>query len=283
MKRTKGCDNIVTKEKTRFEKVKLKVNEFCLFDDDFMNMVFEDDYESTALILSIILQKDLKIISVRTQYNIKNLEGHSVILDIHAIDSDGKEYDIEIQRQDKGACVKRARYNSSIMDTKMLPASEDYADLQESYVIFITKKDVLGGNKAIYHIERVIDETGEYFGDGAHIIYVNGSYKSDSPLGLLMHDFSCSNPEDMHYKILADRARYFKQNEEGVKKVSKIMEEMAREFATEVAEEMAEEKLKAVVAKMLRSGKLSVEEIAEYSELPVDTVKEIQNTWCDLV
>ena len=31
-----------------------------------------------------------------------------------------------------------------------------------------------------------------------------------------MHDFSCTNPKDMYYKILADRVRYFKEDEEGV-------------------------------------------------------------------
>ena len=31
-----------------------------------------------------------------------------------------------------------------------------------------------------------------------------------------MHDFSCTDPKDMYYKILADRVRYFKEDEEGV-------------------------------------------------------------------
>ena len=70
----------------------------------------------------------------------------------------------------------------------------------------------MGGNKPIYHIDRMVNETGKFFRDEAHIIYVNGAYRDDSPLGLLMHDFSCTNPKDMNYKILADKTRYFKED-----------------------------------------------------------------------
>lgn len=36
------------------------------------------------------------------------------LLDIHAVDTVGKKYNIEVQRADKGAGAKRARYNSSV-------------------------------------------------------------------------------------------------------------------------------------------------------------------------
>ena len=36
----------------------------------------------------------------------KNLQGRSAILDVHAVDNTGKEFDCEIQRSDKGAGVK---------------------------------------------------------------------------------------------------------------------------------------------------------------------------------
>ena len=95
-----------------------KLKAFCLFDDDFMSKVFEDNYECIELILHIIMDKpDLKVQIAQIQYSIKNLEGRSVRLDIHAIDTIGKKYNIEVQREDKGASPKRARYNSSVIDT----------------------------------------------------------------------------------------------------------------------------------------------------------------------
>ena len=32
-----------------------------------------------------------------------------------------------------------------------------------------------------------------------------------------MHDFFCTDPDDMHYKELADKVRYFKEDEKGRK------------------------------------------------------------------
>lgn len=68
------------------------------------------------MILRVILQRELQVMEVHTQYQISNLQGRTVKLDIAAVDIDGKWYDIEIQRDDKGAQARRARHNSSMLD-----------------------------------------------------------------------------------------------------------------------------------------------------------------------
>ena len=133
------------------------IKEFCLMDDTFMSTVFADNIECTELLLHIILNRqDLKVQSVTTQHELKNLHGRSIRLDIHAIDADGKEYDIEVQRDDNGALPQRARYNSSLLDAQLLGTGEYFDKLPETYIIFITENDVLGANKPVYHIERTI-------------------------------------------------------------------------------------------------------------------------------
>lgn len=88
--------------------------------------------------------------------------------------------DIEVQRDNDGADVRRARYNSGMLDTRLLEKGRPYSDLVDSYVIFITEHDVLKRDLPIYHITRKIDETVESFGDGTHIIYVNGEHDKGS-------------------------------------------------------------------------------------------------------
>lgn len=136
-------------------------------------------------------------------------------------------------------------------------------------IIFITENDVLGKGKLIYHINRVIEETGEPFDDGSHIIYVNGAYRDDTPLGKLMHDFSCSNPADMNYEVLAERTRYFKEDKEGLESMCKVVEDMINE---EVRESNIE-----IAMRMLERGKMSIEEIAEDVGLSVEEVKRISD------
>ena len=175
---------------------------FRLLDDDFMSKVFEDK-ECAQLLLHIILERsDLVVQEVHGQYSIKNLQGRSVRLDILAVDQEGKHYNIEIQRQDEGADARRARYNSSLLDANLTHPGDRYEELRETYVIFITERDVLKAGLPIYHIDRMIQETGKPFGDGSHIIYVNAQCKNDTPLGKLMHDFSCTQADDMHYPVL---------------------------------------------------------------------------------
>ena len=79
----------------------------------------------------------------------------------------------------------------------------------------ITENDVMKGNQPIYPVERYVTIGGNkvLFGDGSHIIYVNGKYRGNDEIGKLMHDFSCTNPDDMNYETLAKKARYFKQDE----------------------------------------------------------------------
>lgn len=47
-----------------------------------------------------------------------------------------------------------------------------FDELPESYVIFITRDDILGYGLPIYHIDRQIKEINIAFQDEAHIIYV---------------------------------------------------------------------------------------------------------------
>lgn len=141
--------------------------------------------------------------------------------------------------------------------------------LPETYVIFITENDVIGKGKAIYPIERYITGTGEKFDDGSHILYVNGVYRDDSQVGKLMHEFSCTNPDDMHFGVLAERVRFFKESKEGVAIMCRSMEEMRNQSLREGKTET----MKAVALRMLQAGKYALEEIADISGLPLDEVK----------
>ena len=111
---------------------------FRLLDDDFMSKVFEDK-KCTEFLLQIILnRKDLRVESIQVQYDIKNLQGRSIRLDILAIDIKGRVYNIEIQRNDKGAGVKRARYNSSLIDANITEPGDKYQNLNEIIYVFLT-------------------------------------------------------------------------------------------------------------------------------------------------
>ena len=155
------------------------------------------------------------------------------------------------------------------MDVESLHSSQDFDELPETYVIFITEKDIFNYGEPIYRIERVLINFADkpLFNDGEHIIYVNGSYRGDSDIGRLMHDFNCSDPADMNYGLMKEAAKYYKNTPEGVETMSKIFEEIRDEAVKRHAVETAE--------RMIAAGKLTVDEIAEYSGLSLEEVQKL--------
>lgn len=255
----------------RHNRISEKVQQMCLMHDSFMSAVLQDT-ECCEVVVNIILNRnDIKVSKSYSQYSIQNLRGRSVKLDIFATDSDGKVYNIEIQRADAGAVPQRARYNSSIIDANISAPGEKYTDIPETYVIFITENDIIGKGKPLYTIERVIKETGDEFGDGSHILYVNAGIQDETPLGQLMADFNCVDPHGMKNKVLAERADYFKNNKEGNRIMCKIVEELVNEEREDIEKKANID----TACRMIEKGKYSVEEIAEMSNLLLDEVEKL--------
>lgn len=203
------------------------INKFTLMDDTFMTQVFSGDLECTEELLKIILKRnDLSVIKSVTQLTIGNLFGRSVRLDIYANDATGKQYDIEVQQDDSGTVPERARLNSALFDSRLTTSGEKYKEMPETYIIFITSNDVLKGGLPVYTIERTIQETGELFGDKAHIVYVNGSHRGNDEVGWLMHDFNCKDYREMHNPKIAERVRYFKEEPKGVTEMCETMQKI---------------------------------------------------------
>lgn len=226
------------------------VNELTLFDDDLMSRGFDKNIKATELLLRIILGKKVKVISVTGQNEMKNHQvgGRNITLDVDAMDQNGEEIDIEVQGNSEGAHVRRARYHSSMVDSRMLKEGQAFRELKDSYVIFIYKHDKFRKGLPLYHVERYVGETNEQFRDGSHIIYVNGNYKGNDEIGQLMQDFREKNPECMHYTELAESVKHFKEKEGGREEMSEIVER----YINERVEERVEERVKECVEERVK-------------------------------
>ena len=222
----------VTQNQDRINKL---IDELTLFDDDLMSRVFDKNIEATELLLRIILERKIKVISVNGQEEMKSaaVGGRNITLDVHALDENGEKMDIEVQGNSEGAHIRRARYHSSVLDSRMLKEGQEFKEIKDSYVIFIYKHDKFQKGLPLYHIDRYVRETNELFKDGSHIIYVNGNYKGDDEIGHLMQDFHQTDPDNMHYKELSQGVRHFKEVEEGRDTMCEAVQEYAKEYASE--------------------------------------------------
>ena len=247
----------------RHQKAMQRIRGFRLMDDDFMSVCFKDCPEAANRVLGIILGKpDIRVTSVRTQVEVRNLYGRTIRLDMMAEDKDGV-YNCEIQRADRGATPRRARYHGSLLDAGQSVKGALYEDIPETYIIFITEKDHFGKGEPTYRFDRYCKDSGIDLDDGLHIIYVNGEYRGNDDMGRLMHDFSCTKADELHYTELAARIRYFKEDEKGVRSMCRSIEEMLRE------EDMC------IAKRLIALGKISVDDIAKCANLDVETVRQL--------
>ena len=80
------------------------------------------------------------------------------------------------------------------------------------------------------------------------------------------------HPDDMKSRILAERVRYLKESDKGVRHMCRIMEEFAKE---ERKEAKIEERIE-MAAKLLELGKMTEEELAETFKLNARQMKAIK-------
>ena len=253
-------------ETTATEKRLKAIEGFRLFDDTFMSAVFDGQIPATELLLKAILSDwEISVVSCEAQYYLSNIYGRETKLDILARSADGAAYHVEVQRDLTGASVQRARFSAAMVDVTLLQKGQPHQEMPERYTIFITEKDMFGRGAACYHAEnRVAELDNAPLCDGGHIIYVNGEYRDlDTPIGQLMHDFFCVDPDDIIDPILRERVRYLKQTEGGRDEMCKIMENMINEEKIELAKDA------------IKRGNLTLEQIAETLKLPLAFVQEL--------
>ena len=261
---------------SRYEKYKGIIKNFTLMSDIFMRNVFKKR-ECLEYVLQVIMEKqDLHVIDQIIQKDYKNLQGRSAVMDCVARDSTGKQFDVEIQQDNEGASPKRARYHSGLMDMNTLNPGQDFEELPESYVIFITRDDILGYGLPIYHIDWQIKELNEAFQDEAHIIYVNSRKQDDTELGKLMHDLHCKKADEMHSPILAKRVYELKETQKGVELMCHEMEKIYSE-GMESGEKRGELKAKKETILSLAEMGIPVNKIAKAVNL---SEKDVQK-WID--
>ena len=91
-------------------------------------------------------------------------ESKGIRLDVYVSDPE-HVFDIEIQTSIPPSLPKRTRYYQSLMDVDNLLRGQSYAELKESYVIFICLKDPFKKDLPVYTFRNVCSEDGDIFLD----------------------------------------------------------------------------------------------------------------------
>ena len=261
------------------EKKKI-IASLTLMDDLFMEVVLEEQACTEYILQTILDKSSLKLKEQRLQKRLPNLHGRALVLDCLCIDEKGLLYNIEVQNSSAGAIPKRARYHAALMDTHTLKKGEKFSKLPESYVIFITDKDVLGEGEQLYQIERVIRKSGNLFKDGSHILYFNTARQDDNALGKLARDFKEAKPKEIQSKVLSHRVASLKEGKldrEGEKKMNVLLEKYRKKAVEEGMEkgiekgieqgmQQGQNRLALLVGQLLNAGRMDDLKRVSYDE-----------------
>jgi flagellar biosynthesis/type III secretory pathway protein FliH len=82
---------------------------------------------------------------------------------------------------------------------------------------------------ATYRYDRTERATGLSLNDEVHIIIANCTYKGNDELGRLLRSFVQSDPNKIEDAMVRGRVQYYKQQPEGVREMTSLMEQWRRE------------------------------------------------------
>lgn len=190
-----------------------EAKKFNLLSNVFMSVVLDDKEACQHVIRVITGIGDLVVKEVRSQYRISKITSHDAILDILAEDGKGQLYNLEIQRKDTVDHARRTRFYTAMIDSGYLLKGQEYSEMPEVHIIYISETDVWKAGKTVYEVEKRLKDTEMEYDDGVHIIYVNAAVDDGSDIAKLMKYFKTADPQDMSQGSLSRRVHQLKCEE----------------------------------------------------------------------
>lgn len=205
-----------------------RVQDFRPIDDVFFEALAQNKEVCQEILRVIMEDKELIVESVITQCSENNLYGRSVRLDALCTLRNGTKCNIEVQRADNDDHLKRVRFNASSITVKESNPGEHFRDILELYMVYISEFDFLKGGKTIYHVDKVLRETGKVIDDGLHEIYVNTVIDDGSDISDLMACFMKKEVKNSKFPALSAEVSRLKETEGGAQSVCAVMERYER-------------------------------------------------------
>ena len=200
-------------------------------DDTLFRTMAKDNIPFVEHIVRVTLNRDdISILKINTQDDIHLFEkAHSVILDCLAVDKEGTYYDIEVQASKKGDEVKRARYISSMIDSRYALGKgiSSYNEIKTQIVIFLMEEDIFDRGKQLYKFKRTEEESKLPLDDGSFIIYVNAKNKGRKELDNLMQSLVADDYLKMKDTVIRETTMTYKTTVEGEDHVCDAVQQYA--------------------------------------------------------
>ena len=235
----------------------------CLSDltikNDFMFGAVMINPENCKEFLERALEIEIDRVDVsREKSMVYHPDYKGIRLDVYAKDENNTCYNVEMQMTKKPALGRRSRYYQSQMDMDILLSGREYAELPDSYVIFICDFDPFGERKYRYTFQMQCKESNQTpLEDGRRIVFLS----------------TCGENEDEISKELLAFLKFVKADLKESREMEErfmTLEEMLKDERKEGLKEGTVKAQKRIVSKMLSKG-LSDEEIMELCDISLES------------
>ena len=200
------------------------VEDLTLLDDTFMKIALNDIEACQHVIRILMDDPTIEIVEVRSQYRISKLVSKDAVLDILAEDTQGRVYNLEIQRKATLDHARRTRRYNAMVDAEYLEKGKEYSEMPEVYVIYISETDIWKTRQTESPVEKHFKGQMTEYDDGQHTIYINAAINDGSPKAALMQYFKTCDPDDMSQGALSRRVRYLKREKGGIEEMCEYSE-----------------------------------------------------------
>lgn len=243
-------------------KIRAEAKKLNPIDDLMFRKMAEDPAFCEEILRVILSDPKLIVLEAIPQYTGTNLQGRSVILDSKCQTGDGRHIDIEVQQANDDNHQKRVRYNGAILTTNIADPGIKFRKIPDVCVVFISRFDIFHGNRALYHVDRIVRETGKIVNNGFEEIYVNAVAEDGTEVAELMKVFTEDQTYSEKFPVTSHRKHLYKETEEGQQQMCEIMEKI-------IAEEKKQGKLE-LLFDLVRDQLISLAEAAKRAQMDED-------------
>ena len=251
--------------------------------DDLMFRVMARDKAFCGELLRVLLQDPkLEVVECEPQSAVTNPHGRSVVLDALCELSGGRFVDVEVQRADDDDLQRRVRYYASLVTADRTRPGTPFGDVPDVCVVLVCEFDPLKGGRPLYHVDRVVRESGRTLENGLSEVYVNALARDGTDVSALMRVFvEAEAYDEARFPETSRVKRRLRETEEGREDMGSVIEEIREEIRAECiaegietgrAEGIAEGTLKTLV-RLVRDGLVSVQDAAASAGVDADEIR----------
>lgn len=199
-----------------------------VLDDVFFEEYIKDIGACEELIQTVLENPRIRIKqdTLNPQKSIHIVGKRSVRVDAYVEGEDSEIYNIEIQRSDNCNHVKRVRYNASALTVNGSEPGDNFGDVRNVIVIYISEFDIFGLGKTVYHTYTAIEETSTVVNDGFLAVYVNTENPDGSKISNLMQLFKKENFSDNEFPKSSARMKFLKDDERQEQTMNRTLDKL---------------------------------------------------------